>query len=134
MFLQPVLVLDVDVAKHRDDAPAGRVEERAQRVDQQGLAVPELEWGHEVERDVDDGEDEVKQEVGEEQGVDGMADLDALVHSTDSETKKCAVHNVKNDGNRCQIVKFCKKYQFSQKSNFLPDFLLQKSPLKIRTV
>ena len=106
MFLQPVLVLDVDVAKHRDDAPAGRVEERAQRVDQQGLAVPELEWGHEVEGDVDDGEDEGKQEVGEEQGVDGMADLDALVHSTDSETKKCAVHNVKNDGNRCQIVKF----------------------------
>ncbi len=80
------------------------MEQVAKRVDIQSQPKPGLKGDGEEKREVDNGQNEGKDEVGEDQSVDGMPDLNALVHSGNADAEKSGVQQIQSEGNRCKVI------------------------------
>lgn len=81
-------MFDVDVSEHRNDAPACRVEQWTERVDEKILSIPTIERKVEQQYNVKNSHDRREDEVNKEKSKYRMPNLDALVHSGDSNAEQ----------------------------------------------
>ena len=79
LSVDPVFVLDEDVAQDGDDAPAGHVEVSAEDVAVEREPGPDVERKNEENDQVDGSCDEWEDQIGKEESVDRMADFDTFI-------------------------------------------------------